>query len=291
LAKGPTERTNLGADGSAGYHRKRMTRSRLDIALVSAGLVPTRSRAQAAIIAGRVRVDGHVIDKPGVSVDDTRALHVDAAPEFVSRGGMKLANALDAVGVSVEGVRALDLGASTGGFTDCLLARGAAEVIAVDVGYGQLDWKLRNDPRVHVMERTNARHLTAEALPYIPDFIVSDLAFISTSLVWTSVSPCLGERWRAVLMVKPQFEAGRAHVGSSGVVRDPEVRRAAVASVARTVTELGGTVCGAADSGVPGPKGNREIFLYASRGFDEIPTTNIDAQIDAAVAAGHTAGT
>ncbi len=264
-----------------------MPRSRLDIALVERGLAPTRARAQAAVLAGRVRVDGEVRDKPGMPVDEGRQIEIDAGPEYVSRGGLKLANALDAFGLDVTGARALDLGASTGGFTDCLLRRGAAQVIALDVGYGQLDWRLRHDPRVHVLERTNARHLTPETLPYAPDLVVCDLAFISTALVWSAVAPCLAPGWRALIMVKPQFEAGRQHVGSSGVVRDPDVREAAVHRVADAISAAGGVVRDAADSGVPGPKGNREVFLLACAAAGTAPAPDIDQRIAAAVAVGH----
>jgi len=266
-----------------------MPRSRLDVALVERGLIPTRSRAQAAVLAGRVRVDGRVSDKPGLSVDDARLVEVDEAPEFVSRGGLKLTTALKSFALSVDGARALDLGASTGGFTDCLLSRGAAEVIAVDVGYGQLDWGLRNDPRVHVRERTNARYLTPEALPYAPDLVVSDLAFISTALVWTAVAPCLAPQWRAIVLVKPQFEAGREHVGSSGVVRDQEVRLATVRKVAAAIADSGGVVCDACDSGVPGPKGNREVFLLAADAATADPVGDVDDRIAGAVAVGQRA--
>lgn len=268
-----------------------MPRSRLDIALVERGLVPTRSRAHAAVLAGRVRVDGQVSDKPGMPVDERRRLEVQAGPEFVSRGGLKLSNALDAFGVDVTGARALDLGASTGGFSDCLLRRGAREVIAVDVGYGQLDWRLRNDPRVHVMERTNARTLTPAMLPYAPELVVCDLAFISSALVWASIAPCLAADWRALIMVKPQFEAGRERVGSSGVVRDQRVRAAAVRRVADAVIGAGGLVVDAADSGVPGPKGNREVFLRACAPGGSPPVLDLDERIAAAVAVGHPAET
>lgn len=214
-------------------------------------------------MAGRVRVDGRAVDKPGTGVADDAALEVERAAEFVSRGGVKLANALDALGVDVAGVSALDLGASTGGFTDCLLSRGAERVIALDVGYGQLDWRLRQDPRVTVMERTNARHLTPDMLPWPPDFVTCDLSFISIGTVWGAVVPCLASGWRAMVMVKPQFEVGRERVGSGGVVRDPGAREDAVRGVIEVIEATGGRVVGTADSGLPGPKGNREVFVYA----------------------------
>jgi 23S rRNA (cytidine1920-2'-O)/16S rRNA (cytidine1409-2'-O)-methyltransferase len=268
-----------------------MPRSRLDIALVERGLIPTRSRAQAAVLAGRVRVDGQVSDKPGMPVDDARILEVAPTQEFVSRGGLKLNTALARLGISVAGARALDLGASTGGFTDCLLSHGAAEVAAVDVGYGQLDWRLRNDPRVHVFERTNARHLGPDDLPYAPDLVVSDLAFISTAVVWGAAVGCLAPGWRAILLVKPQFEAGREHVGASGVVRDQAVRLASVRKVADAIAAAGGVVCDACDSGVPGPKGNREVFLFAADAAITDPVDDLDDRIAGAVAAGQRAET
>ncbi|MGD9694831.1 MAG: TlyA family RNA methyltransferase [Thermoleophilia bacterium] len=238
-------------------------RSRLDVALVERGLFPTRSRAQAAVMAGRVSVDGRRIDKPGAPVGTDAALDVRESVEYVSRGGVKLANALDALGVDVTGASALDLGASTGGFTDCLLRRGAARVIALDVGYGQLDWGLRRDPRVHVMERTNARHLAPDDLPYAPDLVTCDLSFISIGTVWGAVVPCLARGWRAMVMVKPQFEVGRDRIGAGGVVRDPAAREDAVRGVISVIERHGGRVEGTADSGLPGPKGNREVFVRA----------------------------
>jgi 23S rRNA (cytidine1920-2'-O)/16S rRNA (cytidine1409-2'-O)-methyltransferase len=240
-----------------------VARSRLDVELVRRGLFPSRARAQAAVMAGRVRMDGRVVDKPGTGVAEDADLEVERAAEFVSRGGVKLANALDALGVDVAGASALDLGASTGGFTDCLLSRGAARVIALDVGYGQLDWRLRQDPRVTVMERTNARHLRPGDLPWAPDLVTCDLSFISVGTVWGAVVPCLASGWRAMVMVKPQFEVGRGRVGAGGVVRDPRAREDAVRGVIEVIEATGGRVVGTADSGLPGPKGNREVFVYA----------------------------
>ena len=233
------------------------------MALVERGHFPSRARAQAAVIAGRVRVDGARVDKPGTQVTAEAVVEVEPAQEYVSRGGFKLANALDALGVDVAGASALDLGASTGGFTDCLLQRGAARVIALDVGYGQLDWRIRQDERVHVMERSNARHLTPDDLPYAPDLVTCDLSFISVGTVWGAVVPCCAPGWRAMVMVKPQFEVGRDRVGSGGVVRDPKAREDAVQGVIEVIERLGGHVEGVADSGLPGPKGNRETFVYA----------------------------
>lgn len=214
-------------------------------------------------MAGRVQVDGRPADKPGASVAEDADLAVRAEREYVSRGGLKLVAALEALEVDVTGASALDLGASSGGFTDCLLQRGAARVIALDVGYGQLDWSLRTDPRVHVMERTNARALAPGDLPYAPDLVTCDLSFISVGTVWGAVVPCLAPGWRAMVMVKPQFEVGRARVGSGGVVRDESAREDAVRGVIEVIEAEGGRVTGTADAGVPGPKGNREVFVYA----------------------------
>jgi 23S rRNA (cytidine1920-2'-O)/16S rRNA (cytidine1409-2'-O)-methyltransferase len=240
-----------------------VARSRLDVALVERGLFPSRARAQAAVMAGRVRVDGRAVDKPGAGVASGAAIEVAEGPEYASRGGLKLASALDALGVDVAGASAIDLGASTGGFTDCLLRRGARRVIALDVGYGQLDWRLRQDERVHVMERTNARDLRPGMLPWEPDMATCDLSFISVGTVWGAVRRCLAPGWRAMVMVKPQFEVGRERVGAGGVVRDPEARKDAVRGVVEVVEQEGGLVLGTADSGLPGPKGNREVFVHA----------------------------
>jgi 23S rRNA (cytidine1920-2'-O)/16S rRNA (cytidine1409-2'-O)-methyltransferase len=240
-----------------------VVRSRLDQALVARGFFPSRSRAQAAVMAGLVRVDGRAVDKPGTGVADDADLDVLRHDGYVSRGGLKLAGALDALGVDVAGVDALDLGASTGGFTDCLLRRGAARVIALDVGYGQLDWGLRQDARVTVMERTNARYLSPGDLPWAPGFVTCDLSFISIGTVWGAVVPCLARGWRAMVMVKPQFEVGRARVGSGGVVRDEAAREDAVRGVIGAIEAAGGRVLGTVDSDVPGPKGNREVFVHA----------------------------
>jgi 23S rRNA (cytidine1920-2'-O)/16S rRNA (cytidine1409-2'-O)-methyltransferase len=230
-------------------------KKRLDVLLVERGLAESRSQAQALVLAGLV--PGY--DKPGTQVDDGAELEVERGPRFVSRGGDKLDNALEAFALDVTGLDALDVGASTGGFTEVLLQRGVARVIAVDVGYGQLHPRLRSDPRVTVLERTNAR--TLEELPFAPELIVCDVSFIS---VRTALPPALQlakPGWQAVVLVKPQFEAGRAEAGK-GVVRDPAVRARVAREVAEAALAWGGQVLGAVDSGVPGPKGNRELFLY-----------------------------
>ena len=236
---------------------------RLDALLTERGLFETRSRAAASVLAGEVRIGVHGMraTKPGTLVAADVELAVDEVPRFVSRGGVKLANALAASGLDVGGRRCLDVGASTGGFTDCLLAAGAAAVIAVDVAYGELSWKLRGDPRVIVIERFNARELRADALPYAPEVIVADLAFISLRTVLAPLLACAAPRFDALCLVKPQFEVGRTLVGRGGVVRDGALRRRALLDVAAAATELGASVRGFFPSGLPGPKGNIETFV------------------------------
>lgn len=234
-------------------------------------------------MAGRVRVDGRADVKPGQQVGPEVAIEIDDGPEFASRGGLKLDHALERLGVDVTGADAIDVGASTGGFTDVLLRRGAATVIAVDVGYGQLAWALREDPRVDVLDRTNARALEPAMLPRVPGLAVMDVSFISSALVWPAVARCLSPAYRALVMVKPQFEVGREKVGSGGVVRDPALRHDALMRVAAAIAESGGTVAGAADSGTPGPKGNREVFLLALG--PAAPGQDAGVDVQAAVAA------
>jgi 23S rRNA (cytidine1920-2'-O)/16S rRNA (cytidine1409-2'-O)-methyltransferase len=241
-----------------------MAKVRLDTLLAERGLFASRSRAAASVLAGEVRLGGAGAraEKPGQMVDPDVELAVDERPRFVSRGGVKLANALDALGVSVEGRQCLDVGASTGGFTDALLQRGAARVVALDVAYGELAWSLRNDERVVVMERVNARSLACSDLPYAPEVVVCDVSFISLRKVLPAVLACAAERFDALCMVKPQFEVGRELVGKGGVVRDAEVRRGALVDVAACGLELGCAVLGFASSGLPGPKGNLETFVW-----------------------------
>lgn len=245
-----------------------MTRVRLDSLLAERGLFPSRTRAAAAVLAGQVHVGAGraVAAKPGQLVPADVEVDVDAPPPYVSRGGVKLANALDGLGVEVAGRRCLDVGASTGGFTDCLLQRGAAHVVALDVAYGELDWRLREDPRVTVLERVNARTLACERLPYRPDLVVLDLSFISLRKVLPAVLACAADRFDALAMVKPQFEVGRGRVGKGGVVRDVELRREALAAVAACGESLGASVQGFASSGLPGPAGNRETFVWLAEG-------------------------
>ncbi|MGZ4180026.1 MAG: TlyA family RNA methyltransferase [Solirubrobacteraceae bacterium] len=241
-----------------------MRRVRLDTLLSDRGIFPSRSRAAASVLAGDVLLlpGRRRADKPGQLVPDDIEVELRDAPQYASRGGTKLANALDALPIDVAGRQALDVGASTGGFSDCLLQRGAAHVIALDVAYGELDWRLRNDPRVTVIERRNARSLRPEELPYAPDLIVIDVSFISLAKVLPAVLACAAERFDCLALVKPQFEVGRELVGKGGVVRDPQARRRALLDVARAASELGATVAGFAGSGLPGPKGNIETFVW-----------------------------
>jgi 23S rRNA (cytidine1920-2'-O)/16S rRNA (cytidine1409-2'-O)-methyltransferase len=214
-------------------------------------------------MAGDVRVGDRPARKPGEMVAEDAEVRVAERPAFVSRGGVKLANALEAFGLDVAGRSALDVGASTGGFTDCLLARGASSVIALDVAYGELHWALRQDPRVLVIERRNARSLSPEELPYRPDLIVADVSFISLMKVVPAVLRCAADRFDCLALVKPQFEVGRELVGRGGVVRSPEDRLAALVAVAEAARrELGVAVLGFAPSGLPGPAGNRESFVW-----------------------------
>lgn len=233
-------------------------KKRLDVLLVERGLAESRAQAQALVLAGRV--PGHA--KAGEQLADDTALEVAAGPRFVSRGGEKLANALEALEIDVAGEDCLDVGASTGGFTDCLLQNGASRVAALDVGYGQLHPRLRDDPRVTVLERTNVRGLRPEELPFAPSFVVCDVSFIGLGKALPPALSCGAPGWRALVLVKPQFEAGPADVGKGGVVRDPEVRARVVAEVVAQVPGWGGRVEGTAESGLPGPKGNREVFVY-----------------------------
>jgi 23S rRNA (cytidine1920-2'-O)/16S rRNA (cytidine1409-2'-O)-methyltransferase len=238
---------------------------RLDTLLHQRGLFASRSRAAASVMAGEVRVGtrGERAAKPGQLVAEDVIVAVDERPRFVSRGGVKLANALAAFGVPVAGRRALDVGASTGGFTDCLLQAGAEHVVAYDVAYGELNWSLRTDDRVTVLERVNARRMQPQELPYRPELIVADVSFISLTKVLPAVLACADERFDALAMVKPQFEVGRERIGSGGVVRSPEDRCAALVAVARAVRDgSGASVLGFVSSGLPGPKGNRESFVW-----------------------------
>jgi 23S rRNA (cytidine1920-2'-O)/16S rRNA (cytidine1409-2'-O)-methyltransferase len=239
---------------------------RLDVLLVERGLAVSRERARALILAGQVRLKGQPVTKAGASLPADAEVTVDVPDHpYVSRGGLKLAHALDTFAIDVHGRLGLDIGASTGGFTDVLLQRGATRVVALDVGHGQIDWKLRSDPRVVVLERVNARALTAGQLP--PDarcfeIITLDLSFISLRLVLPVVPPLLALRGDVIALVKPQFEAGRREVGKGGVVRDDEVRRRVVGEVAAAAGALGLEPAGTTESPITGMEGNREILMH-----------------------------
>lgn len=254
-----------------------MPRVRIDTLLSSRGLFPSRSAAAASVLAGDVLLlpERRRAEKPGQLVADDVELEVVQAPPYVSRGGIKLRNALSSIGLDVGGRRALDVGASTGGFTDCLLQAGASHVAAVDVAYGELDWKLRSDPRVTVIERCNARSLRREQLPYAPDLIVIDVSFISLAKILPAVLGCAAERFDCLALVKPQFEAGRGQVGKGGVVRDASARRRSLVEVGSAAVELGAAVLGYASSGLPGPKGNLETFVWLAEG-SRGPSVDLD---------------
>jgi 23S rRNA (cytidine1920-2'-O)/16S rRNA (cytidine1409-2'-O)-methyltransferase len=251
---------------------RRVTRRRADTLLAERGLAASRTAAAATVRAGRVRLgrDGREVEKPSELVPEDAELVVEEGHEFVSRGGIKLDNALSELPVEVESRLCLDVGASTGGFTDCLLQRGARMVIAVDVGYGQLDWRLRQDSRVLVMERLNARYLGESSLPYRPELITVDVSFISLAKLLPAIVACAAPEFNLVGLVKPQFELGKEKVGKGGVVREADDRRDAIRSVAEAVQNEGLVVRGLASSGLPGPKGNRETFIWAARGGDSV---------------------
>ncbi len=239
---------------------------RLDALLVERGLAQTRSRAQGLILAGAVRVKGEVVTKSGTRFASETAVTVEQSSPYVSRAGEKLAHALDDFGVEIAGLNCLDAGASTGGFTDVLLQRGAVRVIAADVGYGQLDWKLRTDERVTSLERTNVRHLAGEHLPFMPEFMVADLSFISLSVALENLLTTTPSVMEAVVLVKPQFEAGPDLVGRGGIVRDPEVREQVVSRVAQDFERMSFGAVGVARAAITGRKsGNQEYPLHLKR--------------------------
>ena len=239
---------------------------RLDQYLVEEGLVPTKSQAQALILRGAVLVNGQAATKAGQAVPAEARVELKEGLRYVSRGGLKLEGALHDFGFTVEGLTALDIGASTGGFTDCLLQNGAARVVAIDVGYGQFAWKLRQDPRVRLLERTNIRHLTPQEFGETGDLATIDVSFISLNLVLPAVKALLKEGAPILALVKPQFEAGREKVGSKGVVRDPAVHREVLARVATLAGELGYGVQGITVSPLKGPEGNVEFWLHLAPG-------------------------
>jgi 23S rRNA (cytidine1920-2'-O)/16S rRNA (cytidine1409-2'-O)-methyltransferase len=256
--------------------RSRSPRVRLDEVLVQRGQAPSREKARALILAGRVTVAGSALLKPGSLVRTDTPVSVAEAPSYVSRGGHKLAHALDRFSVEPAGLTCADIGASTGGFTDCLLRRGAERVYAVDVGYGQLDWSLRTDPRVIVLERTNARYL--EALPEPIDLVVVDASFISLQTLFPAIVRIARRGAEVVALVKPQFEAGRGRVGKGGVVRDPEAHRDVLTSFARWIEEAGLSLLDVVASPIRGPAGNIEFLahvrLTAGIGHDPLAAIN-----------------
>jgi 23S rRNA (cytidine1920-2'-O)/16S rRNA (cytidine1409-2'-O)-methyltransferase len=240
-----------------------MKKLRLDVVLTERGLVASRERARALILAGQVTVDGRVVSKAGAPIgpDARVALAVPDHP-YVSRGGVKLAGALDAFGVDAAGRRALDIGASTGGFTDVLLQRGARAVVALDVGHGQLDWRLRTDPRVVVAEGVNARALGPSDLPYAPDLVTIDVAFISLRHILPPLPPLLAPRADVVALVKPQFEAGREEVGPRGIVSNPAIHEAVLARIGAAAAAAGFEQLAMAPAAITGATGNQEFFLH-----------------------------
>ena len=259
-----------------------MPRRRLDVELVRRGLASSRAEAQAAVAAGRVTVAGNPATKAGSLVaDDAPVQVIGPGRRYVSRGGEKLRSALDRFAVDPRERDCLDAGASTGGFTDCLLQAGAARVVAIDVGYGQLAWEIRNDPRVTVMERTNVRNLEPALLPFVPDLVVGDLSFISLRAALPALVAVADQDAEFVVLVKPQFEAGPTDVGSGGVVRDPAVWRRVLVEVMDAVRERAIGVLGVVASPLRGPAGNVEFLLHGRRGVDDAP---ID--LDAAIAEG-----
>jgi 23S rRNA (cytidine1920-2'-O)/16S rRNA (cytidine1409-2'-O)-methyltransferase len=256
------------------------SKARIDAVLAERGLFPSRSAAAGAVRAGEVRLgeDGPLALRPSQLVDPGADLRLAQGPRFVSRGGVKLDNAIEALGIDITGRDCLDVGASTGGFTDCLLQRGAARVVALDVAYGQIDLRMREDPRVTVVERLNARALAPADLPYRPDLATVDVSFISLAKVLPAVASCLKPGGEVLAMVKPQFELGRERV-RKGVVRDAADRHEAILAVAGAAGELGLPVRGFASSGLPGPKGNRETFVWC--GGDGEPLADLEAAIRA----------
>jgi 23S rRNA (cytidine1920-2'-O)/16S rRNA (cytidine1409-2'-O)-methyltransferase len=259
---------------------------RLDRLLVTRGLFDSRSSAAGSVLAGEVRIgDGARADKPGMLVPADIGIRLLERPRYVSRGGTKLENALGRIGIDAAGRNCLDVGASTGGFTDCMLQAGANHVVAVDVAYGELDWKIRNDERVTVFERCNARDLKPSDLPYAPDLVTVDVSFIGLAKVLPAIVDCAPGEFDLVALVKPQFEVGRDRVGKGGVVRDATDRLDALVSVGETAHGLGLSVQGYASSGLPGPAGNLESFIWctetARAGVDDIRSAAREAEPEA----------
>lgn len=261
-------------------------KTRLDVLLVEQGHMESRQKAQAVIMAGSVFVDGQRVDKPGTAVPNTAQIEVRGhALPYVSRGGLKLEKAMKTFPLTLTGKVCADIGASTGGFTDCMLQNGAKKVYAVDVGYGQLDWRLRSDERVVCMERTNARYLTHEQIPDELDFASVDVSFISLKLILPALAGLLKPDGHAVCLVKPQFEAGREKVGKKGVVRDPAVHLEVLEHFLEHAKESRFTVLGLTYSPIRGPEGNIEYLGYLSRAEEEPPVHDLKALVEASHAA------
>ncbi|MFO7631481.1 MAG: TlyA family RNA methyltransferase [Caldilinea sp.] len=258
-------------------------KERLDLLVVARGLAESREQAQRLIMAGEVDVNGVRHDKPGRTVDAGAEISVRRPLPYVSRGGIKLAAALDAFAIDVAGLVAVDVGASTGGFTDCLLQRGATRVYAIDVGYGQLAWKLQTDPRVFVLDRTNVRYL--EMLPegVLADLAVIDASFISLALVLPATLRLIKPAAQVIALVKPQFEAGADDIGKGGVVRDPKIHRHVLVEICASAQSLGLHIAGLIASPAPGPAGNVEFLLWMDRALTGVPTFNLESAIDSAL--------
>ncbi|MDP4092047.1 MAG: TlyA family RNA methyltransferase [Bacillota bacterium] len=263
-----------------------MDKERLDVILYKRGFFPSREKAQGAVMAGCVLVDGERADKPGVKFNQDINISIKENPlPFVSRGGLKLQKAIDSFGLNLQGKKCIDIGASTGGFTDCMLQRGAEKVYAVDVGYGQLAWNLRNDSRVVCMERTNIRYVKPEQIGEILNFASIDVSFISLKKVLPVAKELTGENGEIVSLIKPQFEAGREKVGKHGVVREPETHIEVITSVLNFSVELGLKVKGLAYSPIKGPEGNIEYLAYLAKSGESID--NIEKIISETVSNAH----
>jgi len=237
-------------------------RQRLDLLLVERQLVASREEGRRRILAGEVRVNQQPVTKAGSLIDGAATISVKAAAPYVSRGGVKLEKALHEFAIEVAGKNAMDVGASTGGFTDCLLAHGAAQVIAVDVGYGQLDWKLRNDARVVVLEKTNIRYLAPASLPFVPELATIDASFISLKLILPKVRSLLAAKGTVIALIKPQFEVGKGKVGKGGVVRSAQEHSRVIDEISRAALDCGFRVLAVTESPLLGPKGNKEFLLH-----------------------------
>lgn len=263
-------------------------KERLDVLLVQQGLATSRELAKAYIMAGNVYVDGQKEDKAGTKVAVTAALEVKGNQmKYVSRGGYKLEKAIDAFAISLEGKICLDIGASTGGFTDCMLQNGAVKVYAIDVGYGQFAWKLRNDPRVVCLEKTNVRYVTHEQVPEEGDFASIDVSFISLTKVLPAVLGVLGEKGQLVCLIKPQFEAGREKVGKKGVVRDIQVHKEVIEKIASYVRTQGLGILGLSFSPIKGPEGNIEYLIYLDKSQPGMTEEAVQQKLEEVVAESH----